>query len=92
MHSREAGSDNGQAGSPGPGFPSLGQRRARSILTVKDDDPAVAPTGLGVVPEANTAALSTGCLPVLPVIRVVSTEARVARLYPGKLPQQRSST
>ena len=44
------------------------------------------PTGLGVVPKADAAALCTGCLPVLPVIRVVSTEASVARLYPGKLP------
>lgn len=53
--------------------------------SVEDDDPAITPTGLGVVPKADAAALSTGCLPVLPVIRVVSTEASVARLYPGKL-------
>jgi len=86
MHSREAGSDNAQVGSPAQGSQALDSTGPGSILTVEDDDPAIAPTGLGVVPEADAAALSTGCLPVLPVIRVVSTEASVARLYPGKLP------
>jgi hypothetical protein len=47
-------------------------------LTVKEDDPAVAPTGLGVIPEADAVALGAGCLPVLPVVRIVPTEARVA--------------
>lgn len=46
--------------------------------SVKEDDPAIAPTGLGVIPEADAVALSTGCLPVLPVIRIVSTEASIA--------------
>ena len=86
MQSREAGSDNAQAGAPAQGSQALDSTGPGSILTVEDDDPAIAPTGLGVVPEADAAALSTGCLPVLPVIRVVSTEASVARLYPSKLP------
>lgn len=60
------------------GSPYLGQYRAGGILTVKEDDPAIAPTGLGVIPEADAVALSTGCLPVLPVIRIVSTEASIA--------------
>lgn len=51
---------------------------APNILTVKEDDPAVPAAGLRVVPEADTIALSAGRHPVLPVVRVVPTEARVA--------------
>lgn len=65
---------------------------AWGILTVEEDDPAVATTGLGVIPEADAVAFSADCLPILPVVGIVSTEASVARLHPGKLPQQRSST
>lgn len=66
-------------------FLGLGQQRAQGILTVKEDDPAVAATGLGVIPEADAVALGAGCLPVLPVIRIISTEASIAGLHPGKL-------
>lgn len=51
---------------------------APNILTVKEDNPAVPTAGLCVVPEADTIALGAGCLPVLPVVRVVPTEACVA--------------
>lgn len=60
-------------GSHGRVIPTTGTDQS-----VKDDDPAIAPTGLGVIPEADAVALSTGCLPVLPVIRTVSTEASIA--------------
>lgn len=46
--------------------------------SVKEDDPAITATGLGEIPEADAVALGTSCLPVLPVIRIVSTEASVA--------------
>ena len=49
MHSREAGSDNAQVGSPAQGSQALDSTGPGSILTVEDDDPAIAPTGLGVV-------------------------------------------
>lgn len=60
-------------GGHGRVVPSAGANKS-----VKEDDPAIATTGLGVIPEANTVTLSTGCLPVLPVIRIVSTEASIA--------------
>lgn len=51
---------------------------APNILTVKEDNPAVPTAGLRVVPEADTIALGAGCLPVLPVVRIIPTEACVA--------------
>lgn len=51
---------------------------APNILTVKEDNPAVPTAGLCVVPEADTIALGAGCLPVLPVVRIISTEAGIA--------------
>lgn len=51
---------------------------APNILTVKEDNPAVPTAGLRVVPEADTIALGAGCLPVLPVVRIISTEAGIA--------------
>lgn len=74
------------------GFLRLQQQWAQCILTVEEDDPAVATAGLGVIPEADAVALGAGRLPVLPVVGIVSTEASVARLHPSKLPQQRSRT
>lgn len=46
--------------------------------SVKEDNPAVPTAGLRVVPEADTIALGAGCLPVLPVVRIIPTEACVA--------------
>lgn len=46
--------------------------------SIKEDDPAITATGLGVIPETDAVALGAGCLPVLPVIRIVSTEASIA--------------
>lgn len=46
--------------------------------SVKDDDSAITATGLGVIPETDTVAFSTGCFPIPPVIRIVSTEASIA--------------
>ena len=60
------------------GLLSLAVPLAPNILTVKEDNPAVPTAGLCVVPEADTIALGAGRLPVLPVVRIVPTEAGIA--------------
>lgn len=56
-------------------------------LTVKDDDPAVPPARLRVVPEADVVAVHAGRLAVVLQLHLVSTETGVSGLHPGQLQQ-----
>ena len=78
MNEWKGGREAGQVVPLAQRFLCLGQQRAQGILTIKEDDPAITATGLGVIPETDAVALGAGCLPVLPVIRIVSTEASIA--------------
>lgn len=67
----------------------LGKTEAASILTVKKNDSAIPTAGLSVVSKANTVAFRTGCLPVSPVVRIISTETSITWFHACKLWQQR---
>lgn len=60
-----------------PNLPVLWGKQPASILTVKKNDSAIPTTGLSVVSKANTVAFRAGCLPVSPVVRIISTETSI---------------
>lgn len=67
----------------------LGKTQPVSILTVKKNDSAIPATRLSMVSKANTVAFRTGCLPVSPVVRIISTETGITWFHACKLWQQR---
>lgn len=67
----------------------LGKTEPASILTVKKNDSAIPTARLSMVSKANTVAFRTGCLPVSPVVRIISTETSITWFHACKLWQQR---
>lgn len=67
----------------------LGKTEPVSILTVKKNDSAIPTARLSMVSKANTVAFCTGCLPVSPVVRIISTETSITWFHACKLWQQR---
>lgn len=66
-------------------FTALDPERHYLTLTVKDDDPAVSTTRLGVVAEANVVTLHAGRLAVVTQVHFVATETGISWLHTSKL-------